>query len=436
MGRNAKTGHLEVAMNGFEVGRWTRRSGGGQEFVYKDAWLNQRAAIPVSLSMPLSPHPYSGDVVWNFFDNLLPDNAQIRTRLQGRLGTPSSRPFDLLSSMGGDCVGAVQIYPPSDAPPDVRNIVASPVDDAWIGATLRGYQEQPLGIRSDDDFRISIAGAQEKTALLWHQETWQRPTGATPTSHIFKLPIGPLANGIDLTDSVENEWLCMRIAAAFGLPVANTEMRTFDGARALVVERFDREWSSDRSWLIRKPQEDMCQALGVSPGNKYEVDGGPGFREAFELLQQTRDPDRDRRTLFRTMVVFWLLAATDGHAKNFSLLLLQGGRCEFAPLYDILSAHPAVAAKQVRVDKLKMAMAVSDKNRNYNWGKIRPRHLLAMAKRARFPEADAQAILADVVARGPSVIAAVRAALPDDFPAHVADAILDGVAGALKDAMV
>ncbi|MCL4153159.1 UNVERIFIED_CONTAM: hypothetical protein GTU68_021676, partial [Idotea baltica] len=420
--------------NGFEVGRWTRRSGGAEEFVYKEQWLNRKTAIPISLSMPLSTEPYTGDVVWNYFDNLLPDNAEIRTRLQGRLGTRSTRPFDLLASMGGDCVGAIQIYPASEAVPDVRSVTATPMDDVGIGEMLRSYLAKPLGISNDDEFRISIAGAQEKTALLWHQNGWHRPSGATPTSHIFKLPIGPLASGIDLTGSVENEWLCLKIAAELGLPVACAEMHTFDGARALAVKRFDREWSGDGSWLIRKPQEDVCQALGVSPGSKYENEGGPGIPAVLDLLQQTIDPTRDQRTFFRAIVVFWLLAATDGHAKNFSLLLHQGGRCELAPLYDILSAYPAVADGQVRADKLPVAMAVSDKNRNYKWHKIRPRHLMATAKSARFPEQDAREIIEDVVARVPSVLVAVRKQLPDDFPRRIADAILNGVEQACQEA--
>src|SRR5690606_30818615 len=147
-------------------------------------------AIPISLSMPLSADAFTGELVWNWFDNLLPDNADIRRRLQGRLGADSAQPFDLLAAMGGGCVGALQIHPPEAVPPDSRSIEAEPVDAREIARTLRDHRNQPLGMSRDRDFRISIAGAQEKTALLLLDGKWHRPRRATPTSHILKLPIG------------------------------------------------------------------------------------------------------------------------------------------------------------------------------------------------------------------------------------------------------
>jgi len=99
---------------------------------------------------------------------------------------------------------------------------------------------------NDDDFRISIAGAQEKMALLWHNNQWQRPIGATPTSHILKLPIGKIEhNNIDLSDSNENEWLCLEILRAFGLPVPEIKIETFEDMKALIVKRFDRRPNMD-----------------------------------------------------------------------------------------------------------------------------------------------------------------------------------------------
>lgn len=140
---------------------------------------------------------------------------------------------------------------------------------------LKATGEAPLGMAEDADFRISIAGAQEKTALLWYQDRWQRPLGSTPTSHIFKLPIGKIVqNNIDLSESCENEWLCLRIAKAFGFDVANADLATFGKKKVLVVQRFDRRWSKSGEWLLRLPQEDFCQALGIAPALKYESHGG------------------------------------------------------------------------------------------------------------------------------------------------------------------
>ena len=137
---------------------------------------------------------------------------------------------------------------------------------------------------NEKDFRISIAGAQEKTALLYYQKKWCRPLGMTPTSHIFKLPIGFIQHqNMDLSDSCENEYLCLEIARAFGLPVANTRIENFLDVKVLIVERFDRQWSSDKTWLMRLPQEDLCQALGYSPNLKYEADGGPGIAEIYKI---------------------------------------------------------------------------------------------------------------------------------------------------------
>lgn len=417
---------LDVAMNGIHVGTWELASHGVDRFEYCESWLELAAAIPLSLSLPLSARPYTGNVVGNYFDNLLPDNRHIRERLEAKLGARSGRPFDLLESIGADCVGALQLFEPESNPPNPRRVLADPVSDADIALTLRDYQRAPLGMRPDGEFRISIAGAQEKTAWLRHHGAWHRPRRATPTSHIFKLPIGPAPSGIDLTDSVENEWLCLRIASAFGLPVPDASIQTFEDEKVLVVERFDRQWSPDQSWLVRLPQEDMCQAHGLSPARKYEADGGPGIPAIMELLFQTMDPTADRARFFRTQVLFWLLAAIDGHAKNFSVFLMAGGRCRLTPIYDVLSAHPIVASGQLHERQLKMAMAVTGKNRHYRWNHIEPRHWLSTARAARLPEAEAREVLEQFADEGRGVLDGVRASLPPDFPDHVADPILDG----------
>src|SRR5690606_1535993 len=159
-----------------------------------------------------------------------------------------------------------------------------------------------------------IAGAQEKTALLWLNEQWNLPHGATPTTHIFKLPLGLVGNlGFDMSESVDNEWLCSNILHAYGLPVACTQILQFGDMKVLAVERFDRTWweneKGQRS-LLRLPQEDMCQATATPPHLKYESDGGPGVRPIMKLLATSRDPDRDSRPLFQAHVLFWRLRAT------------------------------------------------------------------------------------------------------------------------------
>ena len=116
-------------------------------------------------------------------------------------------------------MGAVQILPADETPADIRKIDALPLNESAIAAELAGVTAPAGPARDEPEFRISIAGAQEKTALLFHQGRWCRPIGSTPTTHIFKLPLGLVGNRqADMRTSVENEWLCARIVAAFGLP--------------------------------------------------------------------------------------------------------------------------------------------------------------------------------------------------------------------------
>lgn len=430
MGRKRLSADLFVFMNGEKVGRLTRTATGRFEFRYDQQWFESPLRRPLSLSLPLSPEPHSGDLVESFFDNLLPDNQAIRNRIQKQFGIPSSNCFDLLAQVGRDCVGALQLYP-QDQTVEVQRIVAEPLTDQQIAQRLRSYRTMPLGMREDGDFRISIAGAQEKTALLWHRDSWHLPLGPTPTSHIFKLPIGKIAHSnMDLSDSVENEWLCRQILAAFGVPIAAAEMRTFDEVKVLVVERFDRRWSQDGTWLIRLPQEDMCQALQVPPALKYESDGGPGIQKVMDLLLGSVDGLQDRRRFMTAQVLFWLLAAIDGHAKNFSLFLLPEGAFRLTPLYDVMSAYPLVAKGQLDSKDLKMAMALRGKNRHYQWSHLQHRHWMSTAKLCNFPGTEMDKIIEDLLGQVDEVIQTVGATLPQNFPQEVAHSIFQG----MKDA--
>lgn len=436
MGRRSKTRALAVWMNGELVGEWRIPTSGSQEFLYADSWLSSPAARPISLSLPLRPsrEPYRSGVE-AFFDNLLPDNRQIRERMQRRFRTDSIAPFDLLSEIGRDCVGALQILPTDEAAPDVRKITGESLSPNDVAQLLTASLGAPLGqggADSDDTFRISLAGAQEKTALLWHKGRWHRPTGATPTTHILKLPIGNLPQGIDLSTSVENEWLCAQIVREYGISVAPCRMATFGDHKALVVERFDRRLSADGSWWLRLPQEDFCQATATPPALKYENEGGPGIRTILDLLLGSEDSAIERRDFLSTLVVFWLLAAIDGHAKNFSIFLLPGGSFRLTPRYDVLSAYPMLGHGRGKLapEKVKMAMAVEGKNRHYHWEKIHARHWVETARRCGV--ADMPTTLADLVARTPTVIAKIEKTLPKGFPNALAEMILSGVRTAAK----
>ncbi|MFU8797919.1 MAG: HipA domain-containing protein, partial [Gammaproteobacteria bacterium] len=298
-----------------------------------------------------------------------------------------------------------------------------------IASILRGYQNYPLGmVDIDDEFRISIAGVQEKSAFLYHKNTWNRPRGTTPTSHIFKLPIGFIQHQqMDLSESCENEWLCSQIAEAFGLPVAKCEILYFENMKVLAVERFDRKLSSDKKWIMRLPQEDICQALGISPNLKYQGDGGPGIREIMQLLLGSAHPAEDRDIFYRSQILFWLLAAIDGHAKNFSVFLKPKGAYRLTPLYDIISAYPLLANKQLQTQKIKMAMALQGKNTHYHWYNIQRRHFLETAKFVKYPIDKAERILDEMLAQVDTVIIQVSRKLPTGFPNKIAQSVFDGM---------
>lgn len=425
---------LDLWMNGEHVAEWTRDRRGVDVLRYRPAWLVSPHVRPVSLSLPLLPEggEHRGEVVDAFFENLLPDSEPIRRRLRQRFRTATTAAFDLLAEIGRDCAGAIQLIPQGELPPPVQSIEAEPLDDARIAARLRGLGAVPLpGQAEDGAFRISIAGAQEKTALLRHHGRWCQPHGTTPTTHIFKLPLGLVGNmRADMSTSVENEWLCGELLRAFGLPVAHADIAQFEDQKALVVERFDRQLARDGRWWIRLPQEDLCQALGVPPTQKYESDGGPGMRRILELLRQSSDPG-DRATFFRAQIVFWLLAATDGHAKNFSLHLERDGRFRLAPLYDVLSVYPILGRGAGALDACdaRLAMAVVGKNRHYMLAGIRRSHWNEMARACGF-SAGADALIDALVERVPAALRAVAQLLPPGFPARVHDTVFAGIEAA------
>lgn len=432
-------------MNGAFVGTWRIAPHAGETLQYAQAWLDAAQGRPLSLSLPFRPGnpPHRGEKVRAYFENLLPDSKTIRERVARRHHTGTTDAFDLLAQIGRDCVGALQILPAGVEPAGVQPVQAQPLSEAQVAQVLRGAMATaPLGIAHDDeDFRISIAGAQEKTALLRFEGQWCLPHGATPTTHIFKLPLG-LVGGLqfDMRESIENEWLCSMILKAYGLPVAPCEPLQFEDLKVLCVERFDRAWwtspAGDRR-LIRLPQEDMCQARGVAPSAKYEVDGGPGIDSIMEVLDGSEDRASDKLTFFRAQFIFWLLCATDGHAKNFSLFLKPGGQYALTPLYDVLSAYPVLGTGPGKLSpfKARMAMAVRSQNAHWKIREIQRRHWLAVGERHGVLTPDgrnAAFVVDDLIARTPQAVAEVRKQLPENFPLQLADSILGGLQDAAK----
>lgn len=424
---------LDLWMNGEHVGTWLHGRTGTAVLRYADSWVESPQARPLSLSLPIpaGAKELRGPVVDHYFDNLLPDSDRIRERLRRRFGAASTMAPDLLGAIGRDCVGALQLLPEGQPAAPHDRIDSEALAEDEVARALRHVTSDPvLGQRGEDidDLRISIAGAQEKTALLRIGGRWHRPHGATPTTHILKLPLGLVGNmRADMSTSVENEWLCARIMSALGFPVAAAEIGRFGDQKALVVERFDRRWMAGGRWIARLPQEDFCQATGTPPHMKYESDGGPGLRACLALLAASDDSRADRLRFVLVQLAFWLLAATDGHAKNYSIALHRGGRYAMTPLYDVLSVWPIVGRgpNQVPLQRARLAMAVRSRNAHYRLLELQPRHWRLLAMHSGVEGAfDRMLALVQSV---PEALRQVESQLPADFPESVWLAIRQGM---------
>ncbi|HBA8758612.1 TPA: type II toxin-antitoxin system HipA family toxin [Escherichia coli] len=351
---------LVTWMNNQRVGELTKLANGAHTFKYAPEWLASRYARPLSLSLPLQRGNITSDAVFNFFDNLLPDSPIVRDRIVKRYHAKSRQPFDLLSEIGRDSVGAVTLLPENET--ITRPIMAwEQLTEARLEEVLTAYKADiPLGmIREENDFRISVAGAQEKTALLRIGNDWCIPKGITPTTHIIKLPIGEIRQPnatLDLSQSVDNEYYCLLLAKELGLNVPDAEIIKAGNVRALAVERFDRRWNAERTVLLRLPQEDMCQTFGLPSSVKYESDGGPGIARIMAFLMGSSEALKDR--------------------------------------YDFM-----------KIDK------------------IYPRHFLATAKVLKFPEVQMHEILSDFARMIPAALDNVKTSLPTDFPENVVTAV-------------
>lgn len=429
-----RNGALSIWVNGIKVGYWRRLASGEQELVYCEEWKNSLFRRPLSLSLPipLDNRPIKGPSVVNFFENLLPENETLRNRLARHFNVPIDDTFELMGALGRDCVGAIQILKEDEHPGELGKIEGIKLNDHEIAQRLRNVASAglTLGNFSDEDFRISLAGAQAKTAFLFLDGQWCVPRGVTPTTHIFKLPmgrIGPMQ--VDFSSSVDNEWLCLRLFNLLGVASAEAQILSFEDQRVLVVERFDRKRLLKDGSIIRLPQEDFCQALGLPNVLKYESDGGPGIHDIFKVLDNSVDSQKDKRMFLSALVLFWLLRAPDGHAKNFSISILPQGKYRLTKFYDILSTWPAVGPgpHQLKLQHLKFAMALDGKRRHWRMERIKMRHFVETAVHAGFQKEEAKSTIEELLNRLTPAIEKLSLELPAGFNQSVADKIFKGV---------
>ena len=412
------------------VGEWQLSPQRVQSFRYDSSWRNSAQVCPLSLSLPVtSENDARGPAVESYFANLLPGRADKRRQLQVLFGADSEHPFALLAAIGRDCSGAAQILPPNVDPAPLLRSEGRDIASDEVGEMLQKISDAGMGVLfNNEPVCASLAGAQEKSTLHLEEIHWRVPTGITSATHILKPTIGFLPNGIDLSKSVENEHLCMRLTAALGIPAANTSMKTFGLTRTLIVERFDRRWTKDKR-LLRLPQEDLCQALGIPPARKYQSEGGPGIRDVLAFLKASDDPQADRRMFMKAQIVFWLLGATDGHAKNFSIFLYPGGGFRLTPLYDVMSLQPVYAANQIKRNRMKLAMSVGEQ-RHYVLDTIQPRHFVQSAQSAAMPVSEVEVLFGEIANAGPLVLEELRSS--DELPSQIRRSIREGFEARLK----
>ncbi|MDZ4309480.1 MAG: HipA domain-containing protein [Cypionkella sp.] len=403
------------------VGTLIKATDGGVNFSYNSAWLASDLAFPVASVLPLTQADWKGDPVIAAFDNLLPDaEGELREKIAARVGAEGKDVFCLLSALGRDCVGALQFLP-LDEEPAAQDMEYREISEAEMVTDLKNLAAAPLALGEDEDFRISIAGAQEKTAYLRIGDHWGKPRGITPTSHIFKTPMGilPGPDEIDMSDSVENELFCMTLAREIGLPVAKVEKISLPGLAALAVERIDRTWEGET--LKRLPQEDICQSLGYPSARKYQKSGGPGIGQVMDLLRESDNPIHDRETFFRAQIFYFLIGASDGHAKNFSLQLGRRGRFRLAPLYDILSVAPVVHTGRLQRKRYRLAMSIDG---HYGIDEIVPRHFEAEGKACGLPRNRALDLLEEIADRLDPALERTKLGLGNQVPVGVSGPII------------
>lgn len=430
MPRRPKHRPLRVLLNSTPVGLLQKETSGAISFQYDGSWLERPDAMPVSLSLPLRDDAFRGARVQAVFENLLPDSERLLRLVAERVGAEGTDAYSLLTEIGRDCVGSLQFVPEGEEAPSKPTLEGEELKEKEVERLLKSLARAPLGVDGAAEFRISVAGAQEKTALLRHEEAWIKPRGMTPTTHLLKRQMGALENGMDLSNSVQNEYYCLKLMRAFGLRVAEAEIATFGSETVLVVKRFDRRWSTTGG-LQRLPQEDFCQALSVPPTLKYESQGGPGMLEILELLKAGDVPQEDQAAFIRAQILFWLLGATDGHAKNFSIFLGAGGRFRLTPFYDVLSAQPSVDARQIERKQMKLAMSVGER-RHYRVDEVRGRHFVQTVKAARLPESMAVEALKEIAGVANGAFAEVERELPEGFPMKIHKSIRRGAMERLK----
>jgi len=387
-------------------------------FLYNDDYRALPDPTPLSLAMPPQVRSHPDKVVMPWLWGLLPDNDTVLARWAREFQVSASSPFGLLASpIGEDCPGAVRFVTPDR----VQSALRRPGHIKWLSEDqvadrLRDLRrDETAWLGQDFTGRFSLAGAQSKTALFFDGTRWGLPSGAAATTHILK----PAISGFD--DHDLNEHLCLRAAAAVGLPAVRTEVVSFGNEKAVCVERYDR--IKVNKVQVRIHQEDACQALGIPPSKKYQSDGGPGPADIARLFRRVMPASRADaavREFADALIWNWVIAGTDAHAKNYSLLL-SGSQSRLAPLYDVASALPYRTHEQ----RLRLAMKLGN---DYRLNVQRPSTWTSMAAQLGLEVESLRERAVEIVKAAPDAFAeAAKRTLrtETDLPTRLTDLVAD-----------
>lgn len=386
---------LRVLLADKDVGQVTQRSNGSFRFEYHSDWQRNAHHIPLSRSMPLQQQRHGMRPITNFMWGLLPDNERILDEWAKRFQLSARNPFALLAAVGEDCPGAVQLAPPGIELTGREHVKRLTRKD--LEARMLALKNDPgAGRLSEDAGQFSLAGAQAKTALYKLKNSWAVPQGRTPTTHIFKPETGRIRN------IAANEHFCLALARRLDLPAANSTVEVFGDVPVIIVERYDR--TRRTQGVFRVHQEDMCQALGVNPLRKYQSDGGPTIKHIMALLLESANPNVDRDRFMRAQALNFVIAGTDAHARNYSIVYAPGGAFRLAPLYDVISDLPYAADRRASA----LAMGV---NGHRALKEILPRHWEALAGETGFEADRMLGHVRDILARAPEEAGALAAEL-------------------------
>ncbi len=348
---------LTVLLQGRVAGELHRDArGNSHEFVYDDRWRDDREAFPLSLSMPLAARSYKGDVVMYYLRALLPDNEARLNAIAFEFKVEPDDLFALLAFAGEDCPGAVQFVRP-----DRLDEVMGPgrqqirwLSDEEFAKTIRelgGGTEAAAHVIATGQF--SLPGNLNKVALTFDPQLgrWGLPSGRAASTHIIKPPM----RGVKFHN--ENEYLSLELARLSGNRAAHAFLLRVEGHTAIAVQRFDRERHGDD--IVRLHQEDLSQALGANPRLKYSNEGAPGIADGVRILRDYATAD-DVFAFLRGVAFNWIIAGSDAHPRNYSVVLSSRGGVALAPLYDVASG--LLLRTRTRVDELPFAMTVAGRS--------------------------------------------------------------------------